>query len=305
MLRAAIDRYIAVQQAMGFKYRIQSGLLHNYVKFAEQYGEMYVRSQAVLHWAEQAPSPAQRRNRLLTVRRFALTMRVEDARYEIPPADAFGRESAQRKIRHLFTQQDIQQLLLACSQLNPLDSIRPKTYTTLFALLAATGLRISEAIALDVDDVTDDGLIIRSTKFRKDRLVPLHDSAHRGIHRYMDHRSRCSGLESALLVSNTGERLVYSTVNGIFLQLVRQLGLRGGPGTLGACIHDLRHTFAVRSLEQCTGNRSDVSRHMLALSTYLGHAHIGDTYWYLQATSTLLRNIAAAQEACYGRMDDD
>ena len=305
MLRANIDRYIALQQAMGFKFRTQSGLLNNYVGFAESLGETYVRCQSVLRWAEQAPSPAQRRNRLLTVRRFAITMQAEDARYQIPPADAFGRECAQRKIRHLFTAQDIQRLLAASAQLHPVGSIRPITYTTLFALLAATGLRISEAIALGIDDVTEDGLIIRSTKFRKDRLVPLHDSARRGIRRYMDHRSLCAGLEPALLVSRTGQRLAYSTVNSIFLQLVRRLGMRGGPGTPGVCIHDLRHTFAVRSLEQCKGRRTEVSRHMLALSTYLGHAHISDTYWYLQATPALLGDIATAQEACYGRQAND
>lgn len=173
------------------------------------------------------------------------------------------------------------------------------------SLLSATGLRISEAIALNIDCIADDVLIIKATKFRKDRLVPLHQSAYQAILRYMKLRMKLSSIESAFFVSNSGARLSYSTVNSIFLQLVRAIGLRGAPGESGVCIHDLRHTFAVRSLEQCAGNRVAISQHMTALSTYLGHAHISDTYWYLQATPTLLAQISADQEACHRREGND
>ncbi len=305
MLRGKIDRYVAMQRAMGFKYRIQNCLLQHFATFAEQHGDTHVRCQTVLDWAGSTPSVLQKRNRLLTVRRFTIAMRPEDSRHEVPPADAFGRQSARRKIRHLFSAKDIKQLLTAASQLKPEGSIRPRTYTTLFALLAATGLRICEAIALNTDDITGDGLLIKSTKFRKDRLVPMHPSTHQAIQGYMAHRMQFSNIESPLFVSNSCSRLTYSSVNCIFLQLMRSIGLRGVPGEPGPCIHDLRHTFAVRSLEQCAGNRTEISRHMTALSTYLGHAHISDTYWYLQATPTLLVQISTAQETCYRREGDD
>jgi len=306
MLREKINHYVRMQRAMGFKYRAQDGLLQHFIVFAEARGDTCVRSQTVLEWAGLAPSPAQRTNRLLTVRRFAIAMQSEDGQYKVPPADAFGRQYTKRKIRHIYSPEDINQLLHAASELEPADSIKPKTYTTLFALLAATGLRASEALALNTDDITDDGLTVKATKFSKDRLVLLHESALQGIQRYLADRTRfTSSIDSALFISNKGTRLPYNTVSHQFLELMRSIGLRGAPGTLGPRIHDLRHTFAVKSLEQCAGDQGAVSRHMLALSTYLGHAHISDTYWYLQATPVLLTKISVAQEACYKEMCDD
>lgn len=305
MLSHQIDCYVALQRAMGFKYRSQNCLLQHFARYAEKCGDSYVRCQTVLDWAGLAPSPLQKRNRMLTVRRFSLAMQSEDARYEVPPADAFGRCIPECKIRHIFSQDDIDQLLRVSLQLMPGGSIRPLTYMTLFALLSVTGLRISEAIALNLNDFTEDGLVINATKFRKDRLVPLHQSTSQAIEYYLHHRKKVAGIEPALFVSNNSARLPYSTVNSIFLQLVRAIGLRGKPGESGVCLHDLRHTFAVRSLEQCIGSRTEVSRHMTALSTYLGHAHVSDTYWYLQATPALLAQISTAQEACYGRIDND
>lgn len=305
MLRDEINRYVAMQRAMGFKYRIQNNLLQHFSTFAEQRRDTHVLCQTVLDWASLAPSVPQKRNRLLTVRRFAIAMQPEDNQHEIPPADAFGRQSAKRKIRHLFSEEDVKQLLTAASQLKPKGSIRPKTYTTLFALLVATELRICEAIALDINDITEDGLLIKSTKFRKNRLVPLHQSTHQAIQRYLVQRMQFNTIEPSFFVSNNGVRLSYSTVNSIFLKIMRSIGLRGEPGEPGLCIHDLRHTFAVRSLEQCTGNRTEISQHMTALSTYFGHAHITDTYWYLQATPVLLTQISAAQETYFRRVCDD
>ena len=104
---------------------------------------------------------------------------------------------------------------------------------------------------------------------------------------------------STVFVSLRGDELRYSRVNATFLQLARSAGLRGGPGLGGCRVHDLRHTFAVRSLEQCTGDRKAVARHMAALSTYLGHAHVSDTYWYLQATPRLLSDVATVAEALH------
>lgn len=305
MLRKDVDLYVERQRAMGFKFRAQNGLLQSFARFSEQLGNSVVRSKTVLEWANLAPSSAQKRNRLLTVRRFAIAMQCEDDRYEIPPSAAFGHESVKRKIRHLFSPQDIKALLTAASELKPVNSLRPKTYTTFFALLSVTGLRSCEAIALNIEDFTDDGLVIKSTKFRKDRLVPLHKSSQRALQHYLEYRMRYGTAEPAFFVSNEGTRLCYSTIITIFLQIARSIGLRGKHGEPGACLHDLRHGFAVKSLEECSSNPSDISRHVTALSTYLGHAHISDTYWYLQATPKLLQQISAAQERCFGGVDDE
>ena len=305
MLTKLINNYVELHHAMGFKYRIQNHLLQHFAKFAQQKGDAYVCSNTVLEWAKQAPSVAQKRNRLLTVRRFAVAMHVEDNRHEIPPADAFGYRTSKRRKPIILSSAELKSLLIAASNLKPVDSIRPKTYTTLLALLAASGLRISEALTLDLEDITYDGLVIRATKFRKNRLVPIHDSTRQGLLQYLNLCIRCSSTDQALFISNNGTRLKYSTVISIFLQLVRSIGLRGGPGCPGVRIHDLRHRFAVRSLEQCESDRAAVSQHMVALSTYLGHAHISDTYWYLDATPQLMKQIATNQEKLFGSNNNE
>ena len=297
MLMQDVSRYVDLHRALGFKYRVQNGLLRNFAAFAEAQGDETVRTQSVLDWAGQAPSPAQRRNRLLTVRRFACAMRAEDNRHQIPPADAFGHVGFKRCTPHIFTREEIAAILKAAAQLTPEGSIRPATYTTLFALLVATGLRSSEALALKLEDVTEDGLIIRETKFRKSRLVPLHETTIEALERYLRLRGHLGTLETAVFVSLNGTALSYSTVVTVFIHLLRQIGLRAGPGHPGPRLHDLRHTFTVRSLEQCGNDPQAIKRHMTALSTYLGHAHISDTYWYLQSTPILMSQIARAGEA--------
>jgi integrase len=193
----------------------------------------------------------------------------------------------------------VQRLLHAAAQLTPSGSIRPATYTTLFSLITATGLRISEALKLQLPDMTNDGLLIRETKFQKNRLVPVHESTRQGLQHYLAIRQGTKTASSTIFISPRGVALPYSTVIRTFLCLVRSLGLREGPGVSGCRIHDLRHTFAVRSLEQCQGDRQAVARHIVALSTYLGHAHVSDTYWYLQATNTLLTDVASVCEALH------
>lgn len=163
--------------------------------------------------------------------------------------------------------------------------------------MSATGLRISEALALQIDDITADGLLIRATKFRKDRLVPLHETTRDALERYLHRRSRTASTSTAVFISVKGAALCYPTVITVFLGLVRSIGLRAGPGQPGPRIHDLRHTFAVRSLERCAGDAAAVRRHATALSTYLGHAHVSDTYWYLQATPLLMSQIAEVAES--------
>jgi len=187
----------------------------------------------------------------------------------------------------------------AAAQLQPACSIRPLTYSTLFGLIAATGMRISEALALRIDDVTTDGLLIRQTKFHKSRLLPLHDTTRRALDSYLSVRAQLGTLDGSLLISTTGKAPAYETVAATFRLLARSIGLRGEPGQPGPHIHDLRHTFAVRSLEQCRHDREAVARHIVALSTYLGHAHVTDTYWYLHSTPILMGQIAEAGEALH------
>lgn len=299
MLSADIRRYVDLHRAMGLKFKLQDGLLRHFAGFAESLGEQWVRAETVLTWAAQAPSAPQRRNRLLVVRRFALEMQAEDGRYEVPAALAFGKAKRERRAPHIYSSGEISCLLRAAAALRPQGSIRPATYTHLFALIAATGLRISEALALRLSDLTGPTLVIQNTKFRKSRLVPLHPTTQQALERYRIRRKTVSGTDDSFFVSTTGTGPSYSTVYRVFLQLMRSAGLRQGRGTPGPCIHDLRHTFAVRSLERCATNDEEVARHVLALSTYLGHAHPSDTYWYLQATPKLLESIGHRTESLF------
>ncbi len=296
MLSADISHYIELHRELGYKFRLQACYLRHFTAFAEARGEDFVRSATVLDWASDAPSVEQRRERLACIRRFALRMRIEDDRHEVPPARAFGRYTRRRRTPYIYSPGEIHLLLKAARRLGPVDSIRSHMYATLFALIVATGLRISEALGLDLDDITADGLTIQHTKFRKSRLVPLHSTATKGLERYLSVRGQRNTDDHAVFLSLRDKRLSYSRVNNVFLKLMRSIGLRGKSGVPGPCIHDFRHTFAVRSLERCGGSSSEIARHILALSTYLGHAHPSDTYWYLQATPKLLASISEAGE---------
>lgn len=296
MLSDDITRYVGLHRELGFKFRLQECLLRHFARFAERRRDDFVRSCTAIAWAKEAPSPEQRRERLACVRRFARRMQAEDERYELPPARAFGRATRRRRFPHIYTPDEIRRLLAAASRLGPKGSGRAETYVTLFALLASTGLRISEALALQLDDITADGLVVRNTKFRKSRLVPLHPTARAGLERYLALRLRRCVEDTAVFLSLWDRGMSYPRVNAVFLGLMRSIGLRGEPGTPGPCLHDLRHTVAVRALEAAEGDGEDIARHILALSTYLGHAHPSDTYWYLQATPKLMAGISDAAE---------
>jgi integrase len=296
MLSRDLERYVDGKRSLGFKFRSQSVQLRSFVAFAESRGDRYVRSARVLAWAGKAPSPQHRRSRLLLVRRFALALHAENARHQIPGTEALEHATIERRSPYIYAPGEITRLLQASAAFGPAGAIRPIMYTTLLGLIAATGMRIAEALALRLDDVTADGLVIRETKFQKSRLLALHATVQQALDRYLVARRNVPG-GSTLFVSASGRPLPYNSVRYVFLTLLDRTGLRGAHAGRDPRIHDLRHTFAVRSLETCSHDRTTVARHIVALSTYLGHVHVSDTYWYLQATSVLMGQIAEAGEA--------
>ena len=230
-------------------------------------------------------------------RAFALWLHAEDERHEVPPRDFLGRNQRRRPTPHLLTPAQVQQLLDAALSLRPADSITPHTFHHLFGLMASTGLRRSEAVSLRLSDITPDGLIIRETKFRKSRLVPLHDSVREKLEAYLVIRGRVPTVDDHLFVLATGRPPCVSWVTKLFIRLCREIGVRGKRGEPGPRLHGLRHGFATRSVERVVqADRKSVDRHMLALSTYLGHSNLANTYWYLEATPVLLQTIADAAE---------
>jgi integrase len=295
MLSTVVERYIDLHLAVGYRFHSESDLLRHFARHATAQGDALVRTETALAWAAEGPSAGARRRRLVVVRRFSQRMRLEDPGHELPPPDTFGPRPLQRT-PYIFAPESIRALLDGAASLGPPGSLRPKTYATLFGLIACTGLRISEALALRFDDISADGLVIRCTKFHKSRLVPLHASCRHALERYLVARRQHARRDTAMFLTEWSSGLRYSTVDATFLQLVRGMGIHPGPGKPGPRIHDLRHTFAVRSLEHCAGDRKAVARHMLALSTYLGHSRLSNTYWYLQATPQLLADVARQSE---------
>ena len=254
----AIETYLALRRAMGFAMSSAEYLLKSFAAFAAERGQTNVETQTAIDWAALGPSVAQRDARLKAVCRLVRHVRIEDARHQLPPANHFGARK-RRRTPHIYT-----------------------------------ALRISEALKLTIADVTSDGLLIRETKFRKTRLVPLHDTAVAGLKRYLARRGPGSD-DDPVFIDKRGRALRYIAVKETFDRLVGKAGIKSRSARRPR-LHDLRHTFAVRALQGSPPGRSRCGAHMAALATYMGHVNITATYWYLEATAELMRDVAAAGE---------
>jgi integrase len=289
----AIETYLALRRATGFAMLNAEYLLKSFAAFATERRQTHVHTQTAIDWAARGPSAAQCDARLKSVCRFVRHIRVEDPRHELPPVDHFG-ASKTRRSPHIYSAAEIDRLIEAAVRLRPKGGLRSHTYATLIALLSVTGLRISEALKLTVADLTRDGLLIRETKFRKTRLVPLHDTAEAGLQRYPARRRPCS-VTDPVFIDAGGRPLRYIAVKETFDRLLGRAGIVPRAKRRPR-LHDLRHTFAVRALQGSPADRSRSGAHMVALATYMGHVNIYSTYWYLEATADLMRDVAAAGE---------
>jgi integrase/recombinase XerD len=301
MLTEAVESFLALRRAAGFMARDAAYALRSFARFAADRGQSHVDTPTTLEWAALAATPGERARRLGHVIRFARHARAEDPRHQVPPNQVFGHRARRRPPPFIFSQDEVHRLVAAAFALPPAHSLRPQVFGTLLALLAATGLRIGEALALRLGDVTPAGLVIRCTKFRKRRLVVLHPTAAAGLERYLVRRRQVRTTDDHVFLWPPDRPLHYSVAKITLRKLVTALGLHGGPGLPNPHLHSLRHTFAVRALEAVPlGDRRRIGRHMVALSTYLGHTRIADTYWYLEATPQLLTDIAVATRAYAG-----
>lgn len=298
-MMGAVERYLRLRRTAGFDLSNAEYLLASYARFAAERNEMHIRTQTAVEWAAQGRSVAQRDARLKAVCRFARHIRVEDDRHELPPANYFGYRK-KRRVPYIYSTAEIDRLIEAAVQLGPRGALRSQSYATLLALLAITGLRISEALGLRFADITADGLLIRNTKFRKTRLVPLHDSAAAGLERYLMRRRQVPSGDDHVFIGEHGRPLPYQAVQSTFQTLLRRAGLCPAPSSHRPRLHDLRHAFAVRTLQASPAGRRRIGQHMIALATYLGHVNIYTTYWYLEAAPDLLRDIADVGETFMG-----
>ena len=186
----------------------------------------------------------------------------------------------------------------AAGQLYNTYPLRRETYAMLFGLIAATGMRVSEALSLRFADVHPDGsLLVHEAKLGKSRLVPLHPSTVEALNHYLGKRRKLPATDDHLFLSAGGRRISRSMVNYMFRRIAKLAGVASTPEKSRPDLDDLRHTFATRSLEACSTRREGVARHFVALSTYIGHSDIKHTYWYLEATPDPTVDIATAAEA--------
>lgn len=291
-LRESVQDYLEMRRSLGFKLRDAGLSLQNFVEFMEQDHASYITAQLALKWAQKSSlSPSAWAQRLGHVRGFARYRSAIDPQTQVPPVGLLPYRT-QRAQPYLYSNDEIQHLLEAALDLAPTTVLRPWTYYVLLGLLSVTGLRISEALNLEMADVdVKDGiLLIRGTKFGKSRLVPLHPSTQQVLVDYLSHRECFLDGRSAsyLFISSRLNRLDGGTVRRTFYTLSRQIGLRGQTASHGPRLHDFRHRFAVETLLQWYRNGADIERRLPSLSTYLGHVHPHDTYWYLSLCPELM-----------------
>lgn len=292
-LRTALEEYLALRRTLGFKLRLSGRLLHRFVDFAERESATAISTELALRWATQPADaqPAQWANRLGMVRRFAQHRSATDPRTEVPPPDLLPHRF-RRVSPYLYSNDEVRRLMQAARELPSRLGLRAHTYATLFGLYAVTGLRTNEALRLERDDVDlrEGVLSVRETKFGKSRWVPIHRSTQRVLRHYASLRDAlCPHPNSpSFFLSERGTRVTEWSMRRTFVKLSRQIGLRAPSDSRGPRLHDFRHRFAVNTLAGWYRTGRDVERQLPQLSTYLGHAHVTDTYWYLTATPELM-----------------
>ena len=298
ILFEAVDEYLRLRRGLGFKLLGEGSLLPDFVSFLEHQGATHITTKLALRWATQPVGASQVHwaSRLRMVRLFAKHWSATDPRTEVPRQGLLPYQY-HRKIPYIYTPDEIQGLIKAAWKLGTFRGLRPWTYATVLGLTAVTGMRAGEVIHLDRDDVDlDSGVLrLRLTKFGKSRLIPVHPSTQSALRRYVLQRDQIfpKPSTSSFFLSDQGRRLKWSILRWTFVQLSIQCGLRTSSAGYGPRLHDLRHTFAVRTVIDWYQSGADVEQRLPTLATYLGHVHVTDTFWYLSAVPELLALAAA------------
>lgn len=296
MMTQLLEDYVSLRRATGFQFHTEAVQLRSFVAFAEARGDRRVRTTTAVNWASQTGTPRQRHKRLRVVARFAEHLRAEDPRHELLPARLFA-STVSRPSPRIFTEDEIQSIVSCAAKVGRKGDLLGKTYSTLYGIIATTGMRVSEALSLRLSDVSAEGLAIRKTKFGKSRVLPLHPTTSAALSSYIRARRQFATETDAVFVSIRRGPLSKHQAMVMFRKVASLAGITTDAFGKHPRIHDLRHTFAVRALERCPVGRDRVERHIVALTTYLGHTRIESTYWYLEATPRLMRDIAAICEA--------
>ena len=301
-LRHAVKRCLRMRRGLGYRYNAEARLLGGFVAFMEASQATVVTRKLAMAWitdAERTSWP----QRLSAVRGFARHLTSFEPATETPPAGIFP--SPRRARPYIYTDAEIEQLQEATLTWGYAKSLDRWTYHCLFGLLATTGMRVGEAMALMRADVDLDAgiLTLRATKDGKDRLVPLHPTATLALADYVARRDAWPACRKStrFFVLRRGQRLRHQYVHRVFVAVVRRIGLRDPePHSPGPRLHDLRHSFAVSTILRWYRTGEDVERLLPTLTTYLGHGKTRDTYWYLSACPELMDEAVVRLEARWG-----
>ena len=294
--------YFELRRSLGFKLKTDERLLGQFLDFMQRRRAMRITSKLALAWAQQPEStdPNYLAERLRAIRSLARHRILTDPRTEIPPADLLPRQRSTFQ-PHIYSQEEIGRLLTTCLQRRrSATPISRWSRYVIFGLLSVTGMRVSEVLNLDLDDVDlDNGVLtIRKTKFGKSRIVPLHPTTCAVLKQYLEQRTAFLAGRHAkpFFVSPLCGRIGHAVLNKSFLRMSRRLGLRGASDATGPRLHDMRHTMAVEVLRRCYADGADPERRLPALSTYLGHTLLNYTYWYLHQNPSLMKQAVTRLE---------
>jgi integrase len=305
-LRRDLKEYLEMRRGLGFRLQRVAPRLNDFVCYMEAQNAPFITVELALAWAKQPADaePSTWAQHLSFVRLFARYRHASDPRTEIPPTALLPYRPA--RIRpYLYSDNEIRKLLKAALQL-PRIGLRPITYHCFLGLLSVSGLRVSEAQNLQLQDVDlKQGILtIRGAKFGKDRLVPLHQSTSGVLARYIERRQRTWKKLSAaphVFLSSLGNRLDGGDIRRTFHELSRQVGIRRIGDRHGPRLHDFRHRFASNALLRWYQAGEDPERQLPILSTYLGHVRWADTYWYLRAQPELMHEAMSRMEQHWGQ----
>jgi integrase len=306
-VKARVEEFIALRRGLGYRSPSQERALRAFGRHLDQQGyEGPIGLESSLDWATKTTStdPCNPARRLTTVRGFLRHLAAIDGATEVPAPGLLG-STGHRKPPHIYSDQEISDLLHAAAGLAPAGGLRPCCYVALFGMLACTGLRINEALALRIGDVDLDQavLTVRSGKRGRTRLVPLHPSAVPPLADYATEREQRygpSGKDAAFFRTDRSDQIRDSAVHHAFSLLRRQLGWTTTGRTRAPRVHDLRHTMVVRRIQAWHAEDVNVDANIAVLATYLGHVEVRDLYWYLSAVPELMGTVADRFEASAG-----
>jgi integrase/recombinase XerD len=303
-LGSRVEEFVALRRGLGYRSPSQERALRAFGRYLDRAGHRGpIPLELSLDWATATAStdPDNPARRLGTVRGFLRHLGAVDGVTEVPVPALLG-SSGHRKPPHVYSDEEIGDLLVAAAGLAPAGGLRPRCYITLFGLIACTGMRISEALALTCGDVDLAGamLTVRTGKHRRTRLVPVHPSAVAPLRAYAaerDQRYGPPGQAQAFFRTDRADRVSYNAANSTFVGLRAQLGWTAAGRTRSPRVHDLRHRMVVRRIQDWHAHHVDVDAKIAVLATYLGHVDVRDLYWYLSAVPELMDIIADRFEA--------